>query len=277
MLNGFTVTLYAYDQVQNVPDGIKFADADEIVGRGLLEQFKVMGRPSIPHFADYFRCCLFKGTGQTWIDADILCLRPFFIDEQRSLLAMQSRGVIGNAILRVDPKDRMLTRLIAGIEEKADGRDHPYGASGPSLITDVYGRSGIEVAYDPKYFFPIPWEKWWMPFLPSERAACEETCANANVIHLWNNLIDAAGIWKDMLPPVGSFIHGQLTRFGMEGMFEGTYPESVIRAIVNNYEHLQTGDHMPLKKLAHITARRTLSYFSSRFRSDGSSRTTKAP
>jgi hypothetical protein len=258
VLSGFDVTLYSYDEVENVPNGIRLADAEDVVKREFIGRFKVMGRASIPHFADYFRCCLFRKTGTAWIDSDILCLRPFSIETEKTFLAKQANDLIGNAILRIHPADAMLSKLINSIEKIADNRDHRYGASGPYLITEMYGSAGLADAFDPKYFFPIPSDKWWIAFLPSERLACEEACAEANVLHLWNNCVDESGIWKDILPPKGSFLNEQLTRRGMDVFFKGTYPEAVLEAIVNNYKFLETASHMPLRKLLNVTVKRCL-------------------
>jgi hypothetical protein len=262
VLCGFDVTLYAYDDVENVPEEIRLADAGGIVGRALIERFKVMGRPSIPHFADYFRCCLFRATGKAWIDADILCLRPFSIDSEKTLLAKQSGDLIGNAILRIHPEDIMLPKLINSIEEKADDRDHPYGASGPAMITEMYGKAGLTTAFDPKYFFPIPSDKWWMLFLPSQHAECEQACDEANGVHLWNNLIETSGIWKEVLPPEGSFLHRHITKMGLDGFFKGTYPEDVLKIIANNYVIRENPSHIPLGRLLNITATRSVGYLS---------------
>jgi hypothetical protein len=260
VLCGFDVTLYSYDEVENVPNGIRLADAEDIVKRDFIHRFKVMGRASIPHFADYFRCCLFRKTGAAWIDADILCLRPFSFNTEKTFLAKQADDLIGNAILRIHSEDALLPKLINSIEKKADDRDHPYGASGPYLITEMYGSAGLADAFDPKYFFPIPSDKWWMAFLPSERTACEKACAEANVLHLWNNFLYISGIWKDALPPKGSFLNEQLTKHGMDVFFKGTYTEAVLEVIVNNYKILQTASHIPLRELLNITVKRSLVY-----------------
>lgn len=260
VLCGFDVTLFCYAPVENAPTGIKLADAEDIVERSFVERFRVQGRPSIPHFADYFRCCLFRQARLAWIDTDVLCLRPFSIDASRPLLAKQTVDQIGNAILWIPPEDPDLGRLIDAIAQKADNRDHAYGASGPDLITKVYARGGLATAHEPAAFFPVAAEKWWLPFLPSERDACVAACAQANVLHLWNNVVDHTGFWKDLLPPAGSYLNEQLTRRGMDSFFEATYPEAVLESIVHNYRILQSCAHLPIKRLLNITAGRLLNY-----------------
>jgi hypothetical protein len=243
-----------------MPKGVKLADAEEIVEQQFLGRFKVMGQASIAHFADYFRCCLFKKNGSAWVDTDALCLRPFSIDEEKTFLAKETPILLGNAILRIDPSDVVLPKLIRAIEKMANERDQYYGASGPILLTKMYGEAGLADAFEPKLFFPISSDRWLTPFLPSERDACERACTGSNVLHVWNNSVARSGIWKDLLPPRGSFLNEELTKMGLDVLFQGTYPEEVMDAVARNNQLLQTASHVRILSLMNIVARRLLAY-----------------
>ena len=67
---GHDITLYVYDQSIIVPEGVKKADAKDILSEESL--FKVEN--SYAAFSDVFRYNMIKKTGKIWVDADTICL-----------------------------------------------------------------------------------------------------------------------------------------------------------------------------------------------------------
>ena len=75
--NGHDVHLFAYEDVQGVPDGITVLDANEVIPAH--EIFTV--RNSYAIFADWFRWELLFEKGGCWVDTDVICLKPFTFEE----------------------------------------------------------------------------------------------------------------------------------------------------------------------------------------------------
>ena len=81
--NNLDVSLYRYDDLFNVPDGIKLKDANEILDISLLERLQCIKKkennPSQPiaNFSDFFRIFLQKFEKGLWLDTDVFIFKPF--------------------------------------------------------------------------------------------------------------------------------------------------------------------------------------------------------
>ena len=253
---GFRVTVYGYEVVNGLPEGVAFRNASDVVDRKFLDAFIVNGKPSLSHFSDLFRYRLFASQSAAWVDMDLLCLGPFEIPAGSNFMAKESATSISSSVLRITRDQPELARLVREAEAFGNGQDFKWGSTGPALLTKVFGPAVLELAFDPGRFFPIGWDDWWKPFTPSARSDCDEACADASGIHLWNNIVDRSGYWKDVAPPAGSYLHEVLRRSGALHLFRDVYPGSVMEHIANNYRNSRTADHMKVTELAAITASR---------------------
>lgn len=76
---GYTFRLWAYDDVQRVPEGTLLADAGKIIPAGEVFSYKNVstigvGKGSFAGFSDLFRYKLLLEEGGVWSDMDITCL-----------------------------------------------------------------------------------------------------------------------------------------------------------------------------------------------------------
>ncbi|WP_083656774.1 hypothetical protein [Mongoliimonas terrestris] len=266
--HGFKVTIYAYGPLKGLPADIAVADAGEIVDRKYLDGFVVQGKPSLQHFSDYFRYRMFERTGSTWIDTDLVCLSDFSVPTSGNLFAYETATSVNNAIMRIDPAEPGLKPLIAETESFAFGSGMEWGATGPILVSRSFGKDAFADAHPSCVFYPIPWETWWKPFLPSARAEAEALCKGARTLHLWNNIVEKSGYWKAIAPPEGSFLHEVFRRQGTLDLFEATYPERVVEHLTQNYLNSQTADHMTVRQLVGITIPRALAGMRKRLKQD---------
>lgn len=253
---GFRVSVYRYDDTSALPHGMTSEDAAAIVDRSWLDRFIVKGRPSLAHFSDYFRYCLFAVRRAAWVDADLLCLAPFDIPGDANFLARETETSINNAVLWLDPARPDYTRLVEAARAFGSGDEFEWGATGPALVTSVLGSEALAAASQPARFYPIPWDAWWKPFVPSSRDECEALAENATGVHLWNNIVERSGYWKDLAPPAGSYLHGVLDRLDLLGPFVATCPARVMEHIAQNYRESRTASHMRVGQLGRITAQR---------------------
>ena len=99
-------------------------------------------------------------------------------------------------------------------------------------------------AAPPPVYFPIHFGDFWKPFLPEHASECRALCAQARTLHLWNNLIEQMGYWKEYLPPAGSWLHELFQERDCSQYFRGEFPLHNMRAMVRNWIARQTGDQL---------------------------------
>lgn len=108
--NGMDVTLYIYDEVKNVPDGVKIADGNKILDIALLDRLQCVKKPEqnsrqpIANFSDFFRIFLLKHDKGLWLDSDVFLFRGFKYDTSDVYFAYEDRIRIGSPVFYL-PKD----------------------------------------------------------------------------------------------------------------------------------------------------------------------------
>lgn len=246
---GYDVTVYSFDRIEGLPDGVKLADAGQIVPAGSVTAFIYDGKPNLSHFSDYFRYRLFARSEHVWIDTDMFLLRPITIDMRRDLFAKETRKSICGAIMHIDKSNPQLEHLIMRTEQLM-GSELVWGATGPRLLSQVLGKQTIlQEAHAPEVFFPIHYDDFWKPFLPACREECEQRCGTAFSLHLWNNIVVNLGVWKELAPPEGSFLWARLQERDLLPLFQGTYPAGVMQNMVTNWLYRKSGGDIGVLKL----------------------------
>jgi hypothetical protein len=102
---GHKVTIYSFDPIAGLPDGVGNAEAEAILPHAFSERL----RPPQPdgswrdwttlQFSDFFRMRLMAESAGLWLDADVLLLRPVDIDLARPYFAWERRRQLGNSVL----------------------------------------------------------------------------------------------------------------------------------------------------------------------------------
>ncbi len=247
---GQKVTLFSYAAVENVPGGVICADAATIADEAKMTGFKLAGVPSISHFSDYFRYRMFKETALTWVDTDILLLNGWRQDPAENLLALETPGVICNAVMRLSSTEPWLPDLIQRAEDLATHTHMRWGETGPRLITKLVGSQALmQQAQPPHLYFPIHFDDFWKVFLPEHAQECRAKCEHARTLHLWNNIVDRLGFWKDYLPPQGSYLHDVFVEKGCASLFRGVFPLRNMRQLIENWHSRQTGQHLGVRSV----------------------------
>lgn len=235
LAQGYEYTVFSYDTIENLPPGVALRDAREITDESNVRRFLIKGRPNLSHFSDLFRYELFKRTDHIWVDMDMLLLRRLDLASYGQLLAKEDPSSLCGAIMRLDGTHPSLDTLIARTEALRD-RELVWGATGPRLLTTVFGRQAImQKAYDPSLFFPVHYNQSWKVFLPEYREECVQLCRSAYTTHLWNDRVVKIGIWKRFSPPAGSFLEARFRADGSLRFFDDAYPEGVMQNMVENW------------------------------------------
>jgi hypothetical protein len=108
---GHEVTVYSFDTIAGLPDGVANADAEAILPQAFAERL----RPAQPdgswrdwtllQFSDFFRMRLMAERAGLWLDADVLLLRPVEIDPAKPYFAWERPRQLGNSVLYLPPDD----------------------------------------------------------------------------------------------------------------------------------------------------------------------------
>jgi hypothetical protein len=106
---GHKVTVYSFDPMAGLPDGVGNADAEAILPRAFAQKL----RPAEPdgswrdwtilQFSDFFRMRLMALRAGLWLDADVLLVKPVEIDPAKPYFAWERPRQLGNSVLYLPP------------------------------------------------------------------------------------------------------------------------------------------------------------------------------
>lgn len=246
---GYPVTLYCYEPVEGAPPGVTIADAAAIVPEAMIDRVRYNGAPDLAHFSDLFRYAMIAKADQVWIDVDVMLLADIPFPRHSNVIVTEEQGGINGAVLYLaDP--RLRADIDAAMQAKLD-RDLVWGETGPLMIEQAVRRCGGQFdLYDHRHFYPIEHYDIWKIFLPEEYDTCVRQCDGATTLHIFNNILGTMGIWKDLAPPEGSYLHARIAELGLLGHFRDIYPAKVMRACLNNYRLSKSGKGLGVKTLA---------------------------
>ena len=231
--HGADVTLYAYEEVTGVPEGIEVQDASGIVPWDQQYVHRKTGSPSI--MADMFRYHLLrKRPGIIWCDADVLFVKP--LDPQKPFVfGYEGPARVNNALLGLPPDDPTLSLLLdftsdpytvppwASAADQARMRenpvhiaDQPWGTMGPVALTHFLRQTGaIEYAAPREVYHPVAFSDV-RDLIMRGRDIGRWITGNTVTVHLYGRgtrrIIDER---FDGVPPWHGFLGQQLRAYGI--------------------------------------------------------------
>jgi hypothetical protein len=183
---GHKVTVYSFDPLAGLPDGVGNAEAEAILPHAFSEKI----RPPQPdgtwrdwttlQFSDFFRMRLMARGAGLWLDADVLLLKPVEVDPAKPYFAWERPRQLGNSVLYLPSSDAIVLafedlmqqdeltpdwlalrhRLIFGLR-KLRGKsnrlsDIRVAIFGPAALTALAGRAGeLHYALPRKSFYAV--------------------------------------------------------------------------------------------------------------------------
>jgi hypothetical protein len=121
---GHKVTVYSFDPLPGLPDGVGNAEAEAILPHAFSERL----RPPQPdgswrdwtvlQFSDFFRMRLMAEGAGLWLDADVLLLKPVEIDATRPYFAWERPRQLGNSVLYLPSGDPIVVAFENLIEQE---------------------------------------------------------------------------------------------------------------------------------------------------------------
>ncbi|RUT33026.1 hypothetical protein EMQ25_07830 [Arsenicitalea aurantiaca] len=230
---GHPVHLHLYDDVPDLPSGVRVVDGNETVPREYLMTLRYKFRDSLALAGDYFRLELQKQGKGAWVDADMVCLRPLPRDEY--LFGWESDISINNAVLRLPATSPIVSEAIAAFRpgavpkwfhwnrrrqlwmKKAVGikfgpQQQHWAAFGPHAITWLARKYGkLSRARPISAFYPISLEKRSEPFRVG--TSIEQFIdTDTHAVHLWNSNMPEM---RNRRPATGSAIGSLLLQYGV--------------------------------------------------------------
>lgn len=150
LANGWRFQLYAYDDIENVPDGCEVLDANAIIPR--KEVFKEglgsgLHSGSVGAFSDLFRYRLLHERGGMWTDTDVINLKRFDPDG-RSFISTEISDAglttLNGAIMAAPAGHAFVQRAYERAVELVRADDVFYTRIGPHLLAELLVEAGVE-------------------------------------------------------------------------------------------------------------------------------------
>jgi hypothetical protein len=124
---GHKVTVYSFDPVARLPDGVGNAEAEAILPHTFAERLRPTGPDGVwrdrtmLQFSDFFRMRLMarntsRNTSESaglWLDADILLLRSIDLDPAKPYFAWEHPRQLGNSVLYLPSNDPIVAAFDA--------------------------------------------------------------------------------------------------------------------------------------------------------------------
>jgi hypothetical protein len=111
---GHKVTVYSFEPLAGLPDGVGNAEAEAVLPHAFAEKLR-LSRGGVwrdwttLQFSDFFRMRLMARKEGLWLDADVLLLKPVEIDPAKPFFAWERPRQLGNSVLYLPPDDPIVT------------------------------------------------------------------------------------------------------------------------------------------------------------------------
>lgn len=236
---GQKITLFSYEDIPNVPDGVIRRDGRDIIDTDNFIKYEQ--KDSFALFADWFRLhMIHQNPGMIWVDTDVYCHRPMDYDSDYVFgYELPGEHRVNNAVLGLPADSNALRQMLtftddrysiapflpkkrqAEMRRKADkGKpvhitEQPWGIWGPMMVTHYVHALGLEEHVQPlNAFYPITFRerhKFMRRAELAEGLITDQTTA----LHLWASNKRQLGTHHDGLPPKESFLERLVQSHGI--------------------------------------------------------------
>jgi len=108
---GHKVTIYSFEPLAQLPDGVGNAEAEAVLPHSFAERLRPTGADgkwrdwTALQFSDFFRMKLMADSCGFWLDADVLLLKAIEIDPAKPYFAWERPRQLGNSVLYLPAND----------------------------------------------------------------------------------------------------------------------------------------------------------------------------
>jgi hypothetical protein len=120
---GHKVTVYSFDPLAQLPEGVGNAEADAILPHIFAERLRPTGPDGIwrdwttLQFSDFFRMRLMAKNAGLWLDADVLLLKTIEIDPTKPYFAWERPRQLGNSVLYLPSSDPIVAAFLSLMQQ----------------------------------------------------------------------------------------------------------------------------------------------------------------
>lgn len=206
---GHEVQLFCYEDIKNVPEGVKLRNGGDILSKDKI--FKYKDKPSYSGFANWFRYEMLYREGGVWIDTDVVCLKQFDFDQDIFFgleeVDKANCAVVGakpgleifkflaqqvenpNAFLPYDTKKIKRRKLRRKYLEGNQRGNVKWGETGPVGFTKALQYFELfDKALPFTAFYPIH-ASCWTAIFDETYPSVERYFPDSYAIHLWNEMM----------------------------------------------------------------------------------------
>lgn len=220
LAKGHVYHLYAYGEVEGIPEGAVVRDGNEILASDRIFVYKK--EKSHAGFANLFRYKLLLERGGFWVDTDVVCLKPYRFSEdlvfgrgKHEVFPGGKSWTYGNSVLGAKPGSGFISRCL----EYADAQDPQsleWGQTGPKLVTRLIRELGLEDNAQPQNVFNCITSNKWHQFIHPKASHslalwCLIKTKGAYSLHFFNEMWRSHGKDKNQSYP-GHTIYERLKR-----------------------------------------------------------------
>jgi len=194
--HGHVFELFVYDNVQNIPGGVKVKDATKIIPKTEIFTFSNREhKQSFAAFADMFRFKLLFELGGWWSDMDAVCLKPYDMEQEYVFIEEKQKRAnnrVCNGIIKCPVSAPIMKACYDRVAEMRETIDSQiWTATGPILLGEMVDKYQLgEFVVPPEYFSPIGYyeiDRLFTSFMPSPATYS---------IHLYNEVWSMRDISK---------------------------------------------------------------------------------
>lgn len=236
---GQRITLFSYEDIPNVPQGVIRRDGREIYDTD--DFIKYEKKDSFALFADLFRLKMIQACpGMIWVDTDVYCHRPMDYDSDYVLgFELPGSTRVNNAVLGLPADSAVLADMLAFTADRfaippfvkkslqedyaaaaAAGRpvhvsQQPWGVWGPLMVTHFIHKHGLADQVQPMdAFYPVPFPDRTR-FLRRRAVVEGALTRHTTALHVWASNKRELGLRHDGLPPKGSYLAYLVEKHGI--------------------------------------------------------------
>jgi hypothetical protein len=206
---GHDYHLYCYGPMAGVPTGCRLRDAREILPAAAVFCYeRGPGRGSVSAFSNLFRYKLLLDKGGWWVDADVVCLRPFDFPEPIVFASEHTpeASQVASAVIRL-PRGHAVARLCYEWARRQDRRALEWGETGPQLLGAAVRANVLgDWVKGTGVFCAIPWWEWESVLSDWDIPGRSALPAESYGLHLWHEMWRRAGADRLTQPPAGSLL-----------------------------------------------------------------------
>ncbi len=236
---GQKITLFSYEDIPNVPDGVIRRDGREIIDTD--DFIKYEQKNSFALFADWFRLhMIHQCPGMIWIDTDVYCHRPLNYESDYVFgYELPGEQRVNNAVLGLPADSEMLRQMIEFTNDRYSiasflprkrqqimrkaaetGKpvhitEQPWGVWGPIMVTHYVHALAMEKHVEPlDAFYPITFRERFK-FMRRAELAEDLITDKTTALHLWASNKRQLGNIHNGLPPKGSYLERLVQEHGI--------------------------------------------------------------